>query len=177
MTHSSAPDGTDPKSPAQVAPAALKTLRLLTLTALVVALIAVAVAVAGWLRPTGTTSPPTFTDEQVADAKTKICTAFINVRQAVIANTNQANPVEGDPIGELAVASNARLALYSGGGYLRDHLAREPATSADLTVAVNSMANTLEDLSISYLAMSESGQDSLRNDLDAQMQHVDELCA
>lgn len=33
-------------------------------------------------------------------------------------NTNQANPVPGDPTGDLAVAANARLALYSGGDYL-----------------------------------------------------------
>lgn len=45
-------------------------------------------------------------------------------------NTNQANPVPGDPTGDLAVAANARLALYSGGDYLLRRLTAEPATPA-----------------------------------------------
>jgi hypothetical protein len=77
----------------------------------------------------------------------------------------------------LAVATSARLALYGGGSYLRDHLTRAPATPADLAKAVDSLATTLEDLAVNYLAGATALlQDPLRHNLDGQLVDVDERC-
>lgn len=87
------------------------------------------------------------------------------------------NPVPGDPIGALAVAANARLALYGGGGYLRDRVAMEPASPPDLAKAINAMANTLQELSIGYLAGAPNyTQDPLRRDLDSELDQINGLC-
>jgi hypothetical protein len=70
----------------------------------------------------------------------------------VVRNTHLAGPNQHDPAGQLAIAANARLALLGGGAYLRDRVATQPATPADLAQAVNSMANTIEQLGVGYLS-------------------------
>jgi hypothetical protein len=75
------------------------------------------------------------------------------------------------------MATGARLALYGGGGYLRDRIIREPATRVISTKAVHSMATTLQDLGINYLAGSPAfAQDLLRQTLDSQIAEVGGLC-
>jgi hypothetical protein len=148
-----------------------------TIVALVIALIAVALAIVGWFRPP--TGPGKFNDQQRQDAKTSICSAANTVNQAVGTNTNMSNPTPGNPAGALAVASNARLALYAGGGYLHERLDAEPATPKDLNKAVTAMADTLQSLSINYLAgasPSDSVQQPLRDDLKSQLSEVGDLC-
>ena len=147
------------------------------LAALAIAVIAAAIAIAAWLRPAHESASPTFTDQQTAEAKTNICSAYTAVDQAVVANTHLANPIPNDPIGQLAVAADARLALLGGGAYLRDRLAAGPASPGDLAKALNSMANTIEQLGIGYLAgASNIVQDPLRHDLDSEITQMDELC-
>jgi hypothetical protein len=70
---------------------------------------------------------------------------FGTVRNGVSQNTNlQAPGGPEDVVGNLAVAANARLALFEGGQYL---LARvEPATPPELADAVRSFANNLMDI-------------------------------
>jgi hypothetical protein len=94
----------------------------------------------------------------------------------VVTNTHLSDPVPGDPAGALAVAANARLALYGGGGYLRDRVARQAATPPDLAQAANAMADTLEELSMGYLAGLNSSLEPLRHDLDSQLDRIDRLC-
>ena len=98
----------------------------------------------------------------------------MTVHRAVVTNTHLESSTDGGP---LAVATSARLALYGGGGYLQERLTREPATPADLTKAVTSMAATLEDLGINYRANAPAfTQDQLRQNLDGQMLDVERLC-
>jgi hypothetical protein len=168
------PDATGP-SPA---PAGRKLLRWATFAVSAVALIAIGLVIAVWfgLLP-GHSASSKFTDQQIADAKSKVCAASMTVRQAVVTNTHLSNPVPGDPIGALAVAANARLALYGVGGYLRDRLAVEPASPADLAKAINAMANTLQELSIGYLAGAPNyTQDPLRRDLNSELDQITGLC-
>lgn len=150
-----------------------------TLAALVIALIAVGIAVVAWVHPLhGGTSSQTFNDEQTANAKKNVCTAYTTVKQAVVGNTHLKNPGGDNPIGTLAVAANARLSLLGGGVYLRDRLSAEPATPDDLSKALNTMADTLEELGINYLAgASYLVQDPLRDDLNMQIAQVDKLCS
>jgi hypothetical protein len=145
------------------------------LASLALAVIAVAVAIAAFFRPLHETAP-TFTGQQTADGKTQVCSAYVTVRQGVVANTHLANPVPNDPAGQLAVAANARLALIGGGSFLRDRLAAEPAAPADLAKAVSSMANTIEELGVGYLAGLNSTLDPLRHDLDSEISSINNLC-
>lgn len=147
------------------------------MVALVIAVAAVVLAVIGWFRPS--TGPGKFSDQQAQDAKQQICQVVGTVRQATSINTNMENPTPGDPAGGLAVAANARLALYGGGGYVLGRLAAEPATPADLAKAATTMANTMQELSINYLAgaaADSSVQQPLRENLSSVLSDLDQLC-
>lgn len=151
--------------------------RWVTYAALAIAVIAVAIAVAAWLRPahSGTTH---YNDQQTADAKKSVCAAYNSTKQAVVVNTHMANPNGADPAGQLAVAANARLALLGGGEYLRDRLAAAPAAPADLANAVTSMAKTTEDLGMGYLNGGSSfALEPLRKDLNNEIGQIDALCS
>jgi hypothetical protein len=151
--------------------------RWATLAAVVIAAITLVLGIVDWFRSASHDGgSPAFTIQQVKDAKTNVCAASVTVHQAVVTNTNLESPPDGDPIGPLVVAASARLALYGGGGYLQERLTREPATPGDLTKAVTSLATTLEDLGINYLAGAPAfTQDQLRQNLDGQMLDVDRL--
>jgi len=145
---------------------------LIALASLVVALVAVAITVAASLRPIpdnrspSTPRAPAFTDEQIAAAKSKICAAYDAVHHAVGVNTsrNEGN----DPTTTLAVLANARLAIYSGGGYLFTKLAEEPATPTDLATAIRTLANAYQDVAIGYMA------DKQKTDLEASLRAADD---
>src|ERR1700733_7955985 len=145
--------------------------------ALAIAIFAAAVAVAAWFRPAPESASPTFTDQQTAQAKTNVCSAYTAVHHGLVRNTHLTDPNPNDPAGQLAIAANARLALLGGGAYLRDRVAAQSATPADLTQAVNSMGNTLEQLGVGYLeAATNIVLDPLRHDLDSQVAQINKLC-
>jgi hypothetical protein len=149
-----------------------------TAAALLLAVIATGVAVAGWFYPhKSASSAPTYTDQQTKDAKKHICETFMVVDRAVVRNSRLKNPDNGGPIGALSVATAARLAFYSGGSFLRDRVSQEPATPPDLAKSVNGMASNLEELSIGYLAgAAEFAQDQLRQSLDDKIKATVEIC-
>ncbi|MHA3023063.1 hypothetical protein ACXPWS_22730 [Mycobacterium sp. BMJ-28] len=161
----------------------------------VLAMIAVLIAIATlgasawmWRNPkqaagsaaaaTTTDAAPPVSDDEKKDAKTKLCAAFELVR-AGVANSSalQAPGGDDDVVGALAVAANARLALYGGGQYL---LARiEPAAPADVADAARKFGNTLMDIGAAAMAQvpkSDPGQDARLKDADAQNGAVEELC-
>lgn len=143
-----------------------------TYAALALAVIAVALAALAYFHPAHK-SPSVA--QQGGDAKANVCSAFANARKAVVLNTHLQSP---SPDAQLAVAANARLALIGGGGYLRDRLAANTATPADLANAVNSLATTIEQLGINYLT--EAGNDvqnPLRENLNNEITQIDKLCA
>ncbi|MEQ0661762.1 hypothetical protein [Mycobacterium tuberculosis] len=151
--------------------------------ALALAVVSLGVGIVGWFhrqphdKPSPAPSAPTFTSQQISDAKENVCAAHRIVRQAAVLNTNQANSVPGDPTGDLAVAANARLALYSGGDYLLRRLTAEPATPAELRDAVRSLANALQELAVNYLAGApDSVVTPLRLALERDTRAVDPLC-
>lgn len=148
----------------------------LTWAALAIAVIAAALAIVAWFRPAHGGTSGHFSDQQTADAKTKVCAAYTTMHQAVVTATHLGNPVPNDPSGQLAVAANARVALLGGGAYLRNSLADEPAAPADLTKAVKSMASTIEQLGAGYLAGLDSTLGPLRHDLDAEITQINGLC-
>jgi hypothetical protein len=100
------------------------------------------------------------------------------VRRGVSLNTNlQPEGGPGDVTGSLAVAANARLALFNGGEYL---LARvDPATPTDLSDAIHRFANTLLDIGAAATAgapNSEPAQAARLKDADSANTTITELC-
>jgi hypothetical protein len=152
--------------------------RWIALAGLAAGVVALALALVQWFHPSSYGhGAPSFSDSQVKDAKTSVCAANANVHRAVAVNTHIEDPPHGGPVGPLAVATSARLALFGGGSYLRDRLTREPATPGELAKAVDSLATTLEDLAVNYLAdVPGFVQDSLRHNLDGQLEDVDGRC-
>jgi len=168
-----APGDTQPGTPASPRRTARWT-RFLTPA---LAALALVVAIAAWFDPLHR-GAPTYTPQQADAAKTKICAAYTTVHQGVVTNTHMTNPVPGNPAGALGVAANARLALLGGGTYLRDRLAGEPATPAELAKAVTGLADTIEELGINYLAgASNQVQEPLRKTLNTQLAALDKLCS
>ena len=150
-----------------------------TLAALVLAVIATTVAVLGWFYPHkgASSSSTSYSDQQTKEAKKHICETFMLVDHEVVRNSRLKNPENGGPIGALSIATAARLAFYSGGDFLRERVAAEPATPPELAKSVNAMAANLEELAIGYLAGSaEFTQDALRQSLDEKIKATIELC-
>jgi glutathione S-transferase len=111
-----------------------------------------AVAIAGWLRPMHDrkSSPaPTYTDQQVANAKTNVCAAFAQVDRAL--GVAQSFSGSSDPTAVLAVATSTRQALDFGSRYLLMKLADEPATPSDLATAIRNESDSYQQLIIGYL--------------------------
>jgi hypothetical protein len=124
------------------------------LSALAIALIALAVGVAAWFRSTPHNNQPppkpAYTDQQIADGKQTVCAAYEKVRQAVSVNTGRSGG--DDPTAVIAVAANARIALYDGGDYLLKKLDQTPASPDDLTKAVRDLVSAYQQMAIDYLA-------------------------
>jgi hypothetical protein len=126
-----------------------------TFAALAVALIALAVSLVGWFRPAphndqaSAQSKPTYTAQQVADAKAHVCAAFERVHQAVdLAHTHVGS---SDYTTQLAAAALTHTALDAGSRYLLTMLAEEPAAPSDLSTAVRNEANAEQEALIGYL--------------------------
>jgi hypothetical protein len=152
--------------------------------AVVALLVAIAaLGLAGWMFYQSVKNPddksePTYSDTQRAEAKIKICTAVDVVRRGVSLNTNL-QPAGGpeDVTGSLAVAANARVALYNGGQYLIARL--DPATPNDLADAVRKFGNNLMDIGAAATAGAQNtdpAQAARLRDADSANATVVELC-
>ncbi len=184
-----------PAAPEDSAPAASarppespKWSRWVAPSALVCALIAVALAAWALLRPAETTnaSPSEtvqeaapeaapVTDQQIADAEARACGAFNIVRGAVSLQTN--DDPGSDPAAVRAAAANARLSLTAGGAYLRTHL--DPATPPPLADAIRSFADQIENVGMNQLAgvpNDDPAQAARMSDTGAAMTHLAEIC-
>lgn len=142
-----------------------------------VAVLALILALISLFWPSG--GAKKYGDQEAQDAKGQMCTVTGTVRQATSINTNMSNPVPDDPVGGLAVAANARLALYGGGNYLHEQLEANPATPADLAKAVENLASTMQQLGINYLAGASADspvQQPLRDQLTGELAELDQLC-
>jgi hypothetical protein len=93
--------------------------RTLTFVALGIALVATGLAIVGWFRPSppppaSSAATPTYTEQQVSEAKRGTCEAFSVVNKGI---TLQTNGADSDNLALVqAEAANARLSTISGGG-------------------------------------------------------------
>jgi hypothetical protein len=147
--------------------------RSIAFAALAVAVVAAAAAIAAWLWPVHHND--SFSDRESASAKTSVCAAVATVRSAVFVKSPK--PAPDDQLAHFAHFSNERVALLGGGAYLRETVAAEPATPADLAKAVNSVGVTLERMGLGYLARSNKAvTDSLQRDFASEMHDVNQIC-
>jgi hypothetical protein len=121
----------------------------------VITLVAVAAAVAAWLRPVPEVKPaspstPTFNDRKVANAKSKVCAAYEKIHHASVTNSGRSGG--DDPTAQLAVAINERQIYEAGSAYLFTTLANEPAAPPDLAAAALKLANVFQALTLDNLA-------------------------
>lgn len=118
-------------------------------TALLIALIALAVGIAAWFRPASHSNQhppkPAYTQQQIADAKSKVCAAFGKLDRA--SEMAKAQAIGSD---QLAIDINTRQIFDVFSRYLRATLSEEPASPPDLANAVREQASTLEEAVIDY---------------------------
>ena len=117
---------------------------------LVALLITLGVAIVGWFRPLPPKPPtaPTYTDQQVADAKTKVCAAYQKVRNAINAST--ARDRGTDPTAQLVFAINGQQAILTGSEYLRTTLSQQPATPGELAKPIRQLTDIYLELVVEY---------------------------
>jgi hypothetical protein len=143
----------------------------LALIALIVALVGVGVAVGAWIRPSPNEKPhtvaagPSYTDQQVTGAKTKVCAAYEKVHHSL--ELSSARNGGSDPTATLGVATSGRQVLDAGSRYLITKLSEEQATSTELAAAIRNLANAYQELAISYLAGLTNSDTQLQSVLQA----------
>jgi hypothetical protein len=154
--------------------------RLPTVLALFALILAVAAAaLSGWTWWQSRARPTyTYTDAEIAAAKSSGCSAYASVRSAVDTNTNLTPPGgDGDVTGALAVAANARVALIGGGQYLLDRV--QPATPTELAGAMRDLGNKLMDFGAAAAAgarNTDPAQASLLRDIGTANDTLGRLC-
>ena len=138
---------------------------------LLIALAALGLAIGAWFRPLPGNKPPsaeakpTFTNQQVADAKTSVCAAFKKTDRAL--DLSSARDGGNDPTATLAVATSVRQVLDFSSRYLHAKLAEEPATPPDLADAVRKLANSYQEVTMGYLAGLTNSDSDLQPSLHA----------
>jgi hypothetical protein len=161
------PAGSAPVQTPPVAPTAFgRPSRWPTFAVLAIALIALAIGFVGWFRPVPHTSPPpskpTYTEQQTADAKAKVCAAVEKFDRAVTVGNSL--PRDSDT---LVTAINSRQIFDVFSRHLLATLAEEPATPTDLANAVREEASTLEEVVIAYQDGLSNSDPELKPVLDA----------
>jgi hypothetical protein len=142
-----------------------------------ITLVAVGAAIAAWLRPiphnTSATPPaPSYSEQQVADAKSKVCTAYTKIHHAVDVNAPRTGG--NDPTAQLAVATNMRQIYVVGSAYLLTTLGNEPAAPGDLAAATRKIAELFQVLTIDGSVSDPSVQ--AYNDVNETGTTIEGLC-
>jgi hypothetical protein len=119
-----------------------------------ITLVAVAAAVAAWLRPlpeakSSAPSAPSFSAQQVADAKSTVCAAYEKVLRT--SNVNSARALGDDPTSQLLIAVNMRQVFIVSSIYLSTTLAEQPAVPPDLAAAVKKLIDLSEVVTLDGL--------------------------
>jgi hypothetical protein len=160
------------------APRASKLSRWATLAALIIAVLAASVAVAGWFYPNkSASSAPTYSDQQQKDSKKKVCETFGIAEHALLRASHFKIPPDAGPVGGISVLTFQQFAYFGSGAFLRDRLNQEPATPSDLANPASEVATELEELSIGVIAgKKEFTQQELRQSLDEKIKTVADIC-
>lgn len=128
----------------------------ISLTAIVVALGAIALATASWFRPSTGESPsagrdtPAFSAEDTTQATKTMCEAYEKAVDAVLgASGSQQEP---DPVRSFVMTVDARFAFHVSAEYFRSELSRNPATPPELAADFRDLAAIYDELLLAQLA-------------------------
>ena len=126
---------------------------------LLITLVAVGAAIAAWVRPiphntSAIPAAPVYSEQQVADAKAKVCAAYAKVGH--VADMNAGRTGGNDPTAQLAVAVNERQVFVAGGAYLVTTLSEEPAAPAELVASVRKLTDLYQVIVLNGLASDPS---------------------
>lgn len=155
--------------------------RALTLVALGISVVATVLGIVGWFRPTAASAPatqpagPTYTEQQINDARTRVCSAFDLVLKGINLQTH-GQPSE-EPGMRKAQAVSGQLSLAAGGWYLRDHI--DPATPGDLATSARKTSQVLLDLGANALAGAQNAdqpQANLLGEAQSAFVQMQDLC-
>jgi hypothetical protein len=169
-----------PVPPTWAQPAHARSQRWQMFALAVIALAALALAIGSWFQPLPITKAPnplapSYTNQQVAEAKANVCAAFQTVHQSIVVTNHREHGT--DPTSALAAATSARQAFAAGGGYLLTALGNKPATPPDLAGAVRRLGTVFQQLAVSYLAeLNNSALDPLLHDGDEATLTIQQLC-
>jgi hypothetical protein len=149
---------------------------------LVTALVTIGgIAIGAWFRPLPDNKPapasptPTFTDQQVTDAKARICAAFDKAHHALV--VAGARNFGEDQVAKQVVAEGGWEALTAGSEYLLTTLVEEPATPPDLARAIRKIVGLYQSLAVNYIAdVSHSEQNSVLRASDEATATIERLC-
>jgi hypothetical protein len=149
-----APVSTGPAQTPPVPPIAFgRPSRWPTFAALAIALVALAVGLVGWFRPAPHNNQPppkpAYTQQQIADAKADVCTAFGKLDRAV--DLVQAQVGSNDHATQIGVAALTEILLDFGGRYLSTTLDEKPATPSELAAAVRKKTSAYKEMLVNYL--------------------------
>jgi hypothetical protein len=142
-----------------------------------ITLVAVGAAIAAWLRPiphepSAKPAAPSYSEQQVADAKLKVCAAYEKVLNATTVNASRT--LGDDPNSQLLTAVNQRQVFVIGSAYYWKTLAEEPATPPDLAAAVDNLAHLY--LTINLDGIVGDRNDAAHNAANEAGAKIQELC-
>ncbi|MCV7017178.1 hypothetical protein [Mycolicibacterium aichiense] len=140
-----------------------------TIIAIVIAVIAVAVAIGAWFRPAPKPETPaakTYSEQEVADAKKAVCTAFNHIYHTLDVSNRKIPNNTGDAF---AIIVNNRLAVHISADYLLRQLAENPAAPSNISSSVQKLATTYEETVLEQIG------DSDKDRLDTYFKTADEL--
>jgi hypothetical protein len=133
------------------------------------------IAIGAWFRPLpdskAPSAPPapTYTDQEVGEAKTSVCTAYQKVHHAVILVSS--TKYGDDQVAKQVVAEGGWQALDNGSMYLSTILADEPATPSDLAQAVRKLGKIYQLIALDYMT------EASHSELDSALRTGDEVTA
>jgi hypothetical protein len=131
------------------------------------------IAIGAWFRPLPDSKAPsaplapTYTDQQISDAKTNVCAAYQKVHHAVLLASS--TKYGDDQVAKQVVAEGGWQALDNGSMYLSTILTDEPAAPSDLAQAVRKLAKVYQLIALDY--MTEANQ----SELDSALRTGDEV--
>jgi hypothetical protein len=172
-----------PPWPKGVSDQAARLPRWLAFFSLMASFVAIGIAIGAWVRPlsahdTSRAAPiATYTDQQIADAKAKVCASYDKVHRALLLSS--ARNGGSDPTAILTVATSGRQVLDAGSRYLLNKLSEEPAAPSELATAVRKLANQYQELVISYLDGLTNSDAELQSSLQASddaISTIERLC-
>ncbi|MBU3750850.1 MAG: hypothetical protein FGM52_10430 [Mycobacterium sp.] len=137
-------------------------------------LMGLALGAAGCSSPAATTdsAKPTYSEQQVADAKKAVCDAYAKgIRAFQIAGNKKVD----NPADALPVAVNTRLAEVAVGNYLINAIEFNPAAPADIKQLTQELAQSYQEIAITQLSESSDYKQAAKN-ADDSIAELQKLC-